>query len=54
MSTYLETIVKKVVKIPSYGKCLLLAIKKCLEVDFDIKRMRKILQARYGRNLKIH
>ena len=38
MSTYFKTIGRKVVKIPSNGKCLLLAIKKCLEVDFDIKR----------------
>ena len=53
MSTYLETIGRKVVKIPSNGKCLLLAIKKCLEVDFDIERLRKILHTRYGRNLKI-
>ena len=41
MSTYLETIGRKFVEIPSNGKCLLLAIKKCLEVDFDIKRVRK-------------
>ena len=52
MSTYLETIGRKVVKIPSNGKCLLLAIKKCLEVNFDIKRYEKNIVCKIWKELK--
>ena len=52
MGTYLETIGKKFVKIPSNGKCLLLAIKKCLEVDFDIKKHEKNVEHRIWKELK--
>ena len=52
MSTYLETIGRKVVEIPSNGKCLLLAIKKCLEVDFDIKRDEKNIVHKIWKELK--
>ena len=52
MSTYLETIGRKVVKIPSSGKCLLLASKKCLEVDFDIKRDEKNIAHKIWKELK--
>ena len=52
MSTYLETIGRKVVKIPSNGKCLLLVIKKCLEVDFDIKRGEKNIVHKIWKELK--
>ena len=52
MSTYLETIGRKVVKIPSNGKCLLLAIKKCLEVNFDIKRDEKNIVHKIWKELK--
>ena len=52
MSTYLETIGRKVVKIPSNGKCLLLAIKKCFEVDFDMKRDEKNIVHKIWKELK--
>ena len=52
MSKYLETIGRKVVKIPSNGKCLLLAIKKCLEVDFDIKMDEKNIACKIWQELK--
>ena len=52
MSTYLETIGRKVVKIPSNGKCLLLAVKKCLEVDFDIKRDEKNIVCKMWKELR--
>ena len=52
MSTYLKAIGGKVVKIPSNGKCLLLAIKKCLEVDFDIKRDEKNIALKIWKELK--
>ena len=52
MSTYLETIGRKVVKISSIGKCLLLAIKKCLEVNFDIKRHEKNSAHKIWKELK--
>ena len=52
MSTYLETIGGKVVKIPSNGKYLLLAIKKCLEVDFDIKSVEKNITHKIWKELK--
>ena len=53
MSTYLETIGRKVVEIPSTGKSLLLAIRKCLEVDFDIKRNEKNIACKIWKELKI-
>ena len=52
MSTYLETISRKVVEIPSNGKFLLLAIKKCPEVDFDIKRDKKNIARKIWKELK--
>ena len=52
MSTYLETIGRKVVKIPSNGKCLLLAIKKWLEVNIDIKRDEKNIVCKIWKELK--
>ena len=52
MSTYLETIGRKVVEIPSNGKCLLLAVKKCLEVHFDIKRDEKNIAHKIWKELK--
>ena len=52
MSTYLETIGRKVVEVSSNGKCLLLAIKKCLEVDFDIKRDEKNIVHKTWKELK--
>ena len=52
MSTYLETIGRKVVEIPSNGKCLLLVIKKCLEVNFDIKRDEKNIACKIWKELK--
>ena len=52
MSTYLETIGRKVVEIPSNGKCLLLAIKKCLEIDFDIKMDEKNIVCKIWQKLK--
>ena len=52
MSTYLETIGRKVVKMPYNGKCLLLAIKKCLEVYFDIKRDEKNIVHKIWKELK--
>ena len=52
MSTYLETIGRKVVKMPSNGKCLLLAMKKCLQVDFDIKRDEKNIVCKIWKELK--
>ena len=52
MSTYLESIGRKVVEIPSNGKCLLPAIKKCLKVDFDIKRDEKNIVHKISQELK--
>ena len=52
MSTYLETIGRKVIKIPFNGKCLLLAMKKCLEVDFDIKMDEKNIAHKIWQELK--
>ena len=52
MSTYLETIGRKVVEIPSNGKCLLLAIKKCLGVDFDIKKDKKNVAHKIWKELR--
>ena len=52
MSTYLETIHRKVVKIPSNSKCLLLAIKKCLAVNFHIKRDEKNIACKIWKELK--
>ena len=52
MSTYLETIGRKVVEKPSNGKCLLLAIKKCLEVNFDIKRHEKNIECKIWKEAK--
>ena len=48
----METIGRKVVKIPSNGKCLLLAIKKCLEVNFDIKGDEKNIACKTWKELK--
>ena len=52
MSTYLETIGKKVVEIPTHCKCLLQAIKKCLEVNFDIKGDEKNIACKIWKELK--
>ena len=50
--TYFDTIGRKVVNIPSNGKCLLLAIKECLDVDFDIKRDEKNIACKIWQELK--
>ena len=52
MSTYLETIGRKVVEISLNAKCLLLTIKECLEVDFDIKRDEKNIACKIWKELK--
>ena len=40
---HIEMIGQKIVKIPSDGHCLLLAIKQCLDSDFKIQREKKLL-----------
>ena len=48
----MDTIGRKVVEIPQNGKCLLLAIKKCLEVDFDINKDEKNIARKIWQEVK--
>ena len=43
----------QIVKIPSNGHSLLLAIKQCLDSDFKIQSEEKILLGKSGKKLKI-
>ena len=48
----MDTIGRKVVEIPQNGKCLLLAIKKCLKVDFDINKDEKNIAHKIWQEVK--
>ena len=48
----MDTICRKIIDIPSNGKCLLLAIKECLDVNFDIKRDVKNIVQKIWQELK--
>ena len=48
----MDTIGRKVIEIPQNGKCLLLAIKKCLEVDFDINKDEKNIARKIWQEVK--
>ena len=48
----MDTIGRKVIEILQNGKCLLIAIKKCLEVDFDINKDEKNIARKIWQEVK--
>ena len=49
---HIEIIGQKIVKIPSNGHCLLLAIKQCLDSDFKIQREEKNIAHKIWQEIK--
>ena len=49
---HIEMIGRKIVKIPSNGHCLLLAIKQCLDSDFKIQREEKNIAQKFWQEIK--
>ena len=49
---HVEIIGQKIVKVPSNGHCLLLAIKQCLDSDFKILREEKNIAQKIWQEIK--